>query len=142
MSLITEFHGWLTIRYTFENSEEALLLEEKKLPFLIKELEEQIESEYFAHTKLTVCKLIDEYHLSVSGFSWYYDECSRVIELFKIIAKKAVGTYGLLYVNTEEENEFKIYRVCRGEVTQHRDSLLSPLIPVVEDIAAESTAHY
>lgn len=31
------------------------------------------------------------------------------------------------------ENEFQVYSISRGKLHEHRDSFLSPFIPVVED---------
>ena len=59
-----------------------------------------------------------------------------VLDLYQWLADESTTNYGLLYVNDGEsahENEFRIYRLCRGQVTEHADNLLSPIIPTVED---------
>ena len=59
-----------------------------------------------------------------------------VLDLYQWLANESATNYGLLYVNDAEsahDNEFRIYRLCRGQVTEHADKLLSPIIPTVED---------
>jgi len=46
-------------------------------------------------------------------------------------------SYGLLYVHNDEDrdrsNEFVVYRLAQGAITQFPDSLLSPFVPTVDD---------
>ena len=52
-----------------------------------------------------------------------------VIELFKWIGKVAPGSYGILYVYDAEDenyhNEFRVWRLCRGELKEYDDPFLS-----------------
>ncbi|KRF32213.1 hypothetical protein ASG93_04815 [Paenibacillus sp. Soil787] len=51
------------------------------------------------------------------------------------------GSYGLLYVHNDEDfkgeddnsNNFIVWKLARGKLTQEKDNYLSPYIPVVED---------
>lgn len=49
----------------------------------------------------------------------------------------APGSYGLLHLRDDEEpahdNEVRVLRLARGNVTQHTELLLSPCIPTLED---------
>jgi hypothetical protein len=62
---------------------------------------------------------------------------TQVIEFFARIGQIAPGSFGLLYVWDDEDsdhaNEFRIFRLVRGGVTEHAASLLSPVVPTVED---------
>lgn len=59
------------------------------------------------------------------------------IQLLRDIGRAAPGSYGLLYTLDDEhpvhDNEFRVYRSARGEVTEHADPFLSPAIPTIED---------
>ena len=52
-------------------------------------------------------------------------------------SRKAIGSYGLLYVMNDEakieNNSFVIYKLARGRIERVVDNLLSPFIPTVED---------
>src|SRR5215467_2984439 len=54
------------------------------------------------------------------------------------------GSYGLLYVWDDESNqhpnEFRVFKLARGRVTEHSDVLLSPVIPALEDVWRDETA--
>jgi hypothetical protein len=59
-----------------------------------------------------------------------------VIDLFKWIAAELPHSYGLLYAHDDEalgqENEFRVWRLARGEIEERPDPFLSPYIPTVE----------
>ncbi|MGV3723616.1 MAG: Imm7 family immunity protein [Actinomycetota bacterium] len=59
-----------------------------------------------------------------------------IFGLFPWLAKRAPGSYGLLYVWDEEDpthhNNFQVWRLRRGEVEQQLDPFLSPCQPVIE----------
>ena len=62
---------------------------------------------------------------------------SDILNIYYLIAKKAVGSYGLLYVHDDEakddSNNFVVYKLARGKVDRIADTFLSPFIPTVED---------
>jgi hypothetical protein len=56
----------------------------------------------------------------------------------KEIARIAPGSYGLIYIRDDEDpsgrvNEFRVLVISRGNVAEHKDPFLSPVIPVIED---------
>jgi hypothetical protein len=57
-------------------------------------------------------------------------------ELFRWVGEQYPLSYGLLYVHDDEDptrsNEFVVYRLAHGAVTEFADSLLSPFVPTVE----------
>ena len=58
------------------------------------------------------------------------------LDLFHWLAKEFPAAHGLLYIHDAEsafDNEYRIWRLCRGAMSEHADTLLSPLIPTVED---------
>ncbi len=63
-----------------------------------------------------------------------------VVDLFRWMASELPYSYGLLYVHDDEDihrgaerdNEFRVWRLARGEFGEFADSFLSPYIPTVE----------
>ncbi len=59
-----------------------------------------------------------------------------LMELFKTIGEKAPGSFGLLYVRLSEDpvywNKYKVFRLAKGVLTEHEDTLLSPCSPIIE----------
>ena len=62
-----------------------------------------------------------------------------VLNLYKQVGILALGSYGLLYLRLPEDekinNEFLVYRLAKGVLTEHRDTLLSPCVPTIENIS-------
>jgi hypothetical protein len=52
------------------------------------------------------------------------------------VARELPDSYGLLYVrdddHTEFDNEFRVWRMARGDFSERADPFLSPVIPTVE----------
>jgi hypothetical protein len=129
-----EFHGWATIRYHTHDTDGKLQDECWKV------IEEHIPS-------LPVPKMVhlQRYNgcdsLHIAG-QHNHKGSAYVIELFKWIAKIAPGSYGILYVQDAEDekyhNEFRVWRLCRGELKEYDDPFLSPYVPIVEDEYDES----
>jgi len=63
----------------------------------------------------------------------YFDE---LLTLYKKIGEIAKGSFGLLYVrlceDPEDWNQYKVFRMAKGVVTEHEDALLSPCRPTIE----------
>ena len=127
---MVEMHGWVTIRDTYkvvdtDNTEKVtkiLELEFKTINYLNPEIK-WINGE---------CCL----QLSLYSNHWN-EECDEMLKIYRIIADKAEGSYGLLYVYNDEDrelyNEFIIYRLVRGKIEIFNDKLLSPYVPIIED---------
>ena len=127
---MVEMHGWVTIRDTYkvvdtDNTEKVtkiLELEFKTIDYLNPEIK-WINGE---------CCL----QLSLYSNHWN-EECDEMLKIYRIIADKAEGSYGLLYVYNDEDrefyNEFIIYRLVRGKIEIFNDKLLSPFVPIIED---------
>lgn len=68
---------------------------------------------------------------------------TAILGIFERVGQIAPGSYGLLYVRDDESNqypnEFRVFRLARGQVTEHPDVLLSPVIPSVEDAWPDET---
>ncbi|HEX4797439.1 MAG TPA: Imm7 family immunity protein [Humisphaera sp.] len=59
-----------------------------------------------------------------------------VIELFRWVAAELPASYGLLYIHDDEaagqDNEFRVWRLARGNLSEMADPFLSPYFPTVE----------
>ncbi|MEU7861826.1 Imm7 family immunity protein [Nonomuraea sp. NPDC049141] len=127
-----EYHGWVTIRETagVEDDYDSLL-------------ERQVEEIRAYLAQIPDYGLIDLRWLNgipslhVAGHpnhdsGW----ADTLLDLFQRIGRLAPGSYGLLHLWDDEgthPNEFRVYRLVRGQLSEHTDSLLSPAIPTLED---------
>ena len=80
----------------------------------------------------------DLHVLSIAGHKNHRYE--PVIDLFDWLAANGPGSYGLLYVQDDEdfkrgsyENEFRAWKLARGVLEEQSDPFLSPCIPIIED---------
>ena len=133
---MVELHGWITFRETSAaswNEEE------------------------------NICSLVEKIRDEIAGLSWFKPEvkaqngvwfaeftifCNRitpevneVFELYKKIGQIAEGSYGLIYLYDDEDvhgkaNQFQVFLLARGKVTEKKDVFLSPIIPTIEDADA------
>jgi len=59
-----------------------------------------------------------------------------ILSIYRQIGVIAPGSYGLLYIrepeSPESHNQFKVFRLAKGVLTSHDDTLLSPCIPNIE----------
>lgn len=128
-----EFHGWATIRETFEEEDAG------NLELVFKNIQNFILELGWSAGLLKVYPANGTHHLAVGGFLNHKSfEAGEIIELFQFIADQAPGSYGLLYTRDDEDiegydNEFKVYVLARGTLRRQEDVWLSPFVPVVED---------
>jgi hypothetical protein len=79
------------------------------------------------------------YFFSIVGSTNHAEPVERnLLGLLHIIADSTPGSYGLIYIQDDENtegfgNEFQVLRVVRGKVERLKDNYLSPCIPVIED---------
>ncbi|WP_020668965.1 Imm7 family immunity protein [Amycolatopsis nigrescens] len=127
-----EYHGWVTISETpGVDADDALL--HRAVERVRRKLAE-----------------LGDYHLQdlrwmngrpalhLAGFvnhrgSWG----GRILDLYGQVARLAPGSYGLLYVHDDEDafhgDDFRVYRMARGQVTEHTDPFLTPVSQATED---------
>ncbi|MFD1938407.1 Imm7 family immunity protein [Nonomuraea mangrovi] len=127
-----EYHGWVTIRETAgaEDGQDGLL--ERRLAEIRACLAE-----------LGDYGLVDLRFMNGTPFLHVAGQPNHdggwgaaVIGLFERVGRIAPGSYGLLHVWDDEgahPNGFRVFRLVRGEVSEHADALLSPVVPTVED---------
>ncbi len=133
---MVELHGWATIREFFTLQDDD---SDEKIEQIIGELGDTISRIHWGNGLLDLRAVNGEYFLTVNIFTNHRDDrVGDALRLFQHIAKVAPGSYGLLYLNDDEdqsghENEFLVYLLAKGTLTEHKDQLLSPLIPTVEE---------
>lgn len=65
----------------------------------------------------------------------FFDDLLLVVQL---LAVRAPGSYGTVHCHDDDlthpyKNEFRVFVVARGRVTEQADPFLSPVVPTVED---------
>lgn len=130
---MVEVHGWITLRETYkavddENMEKVIVSVEKEIRKLARPLI-QIKVNNGAH--------FVEFSLYTNHMS---GDVKDLLDIFKNVGRLAEGSYGLLYIHNDEDEDgqregFMVHRLARGRVNVFRDEFLSPLIPTVEDDA-------
>ncbi len=131
-----EFHGWAVVRYHAHDTDDVL--------------QEQCWRALEQRTRLVDTNIVrmQSYNGcdSLLVFGQYNHRSEDVIELFRWVGANAPGSYGILYVRDDEDisdaedhtNEFRVWRLCRGNLTEQADPFLSPFVPTVEDSYDES----
>ncbi|MGG4394589.1 Imm7 family immunity protein [Paenibacillus thiaminolyticus] len=128
-----EYHGWASIRESssFEDDEEKYIL-------IVKEIKKYIDEIRWPSGVLDLRAVNGDYQLWVAGLNNHKPVGKHnPIEVLRKVGELAPGSYGVLYIRDSDDveffNEFKVYTLIRGEVTEHEDPFLSPFIPKIED---------
>lgn len=137
MSVITEIHGWINIKYTYENSEKADDLSNLYIPEILVKIEKQIQELNFSSAEVRLIKNYGENFITVCGFSWHVSDFLDCLTLYKYVAEISKGSYGILYSINHDENNIRVFVMKKGILTEHEDNFLSPFIPKVEDFYSE-----
>ena len=128
---MVEMHGWITIRETYEVTDDA-----NNIDAIVDDINRDLDE--LGYPDLKPKWINGECFLQCSVFTNHWGEHNQdILNIYYLIAKKAVGSYGLLYVHDDESetdsNVFVVYKLARGKVERTVDTLLSPYIPTVED---------
>ena len=128
-----EYHGWATIRECASLEED-----EYKYGLVIQHLREYVKELNWPTGVLDLRAVNGDFQLWIAGLDNHkplskYDPA----EVMKKIGEIAQGSYGVLYVRDSDDaesfNQFKVYTLIRGKVTENDDPFLSPFIPTLED---------
>ncbi|TXK84669.1 Imm7 family immunity protein [Paenibacillus sp. N3.4] len=128
-----EYHGWATIQEA-----SYFIEEEEHIDEIIEEIKEYIHELNWRQGDLQIRAVNGEFHLLVSGFSNHNYEEPYLLNLYRFIASKAPGSYGLLYIRdgtdvNGKNNIFRVIVLARGNISEQSDPFLSPCVPVIED---------
>jgi hypothetical protein len=134
-----EFHGWINI-VASEPEQGGLAEDEAAIAALagrLREAQEQVDG-WFDVRQTFNGQIVVVAH----GLRNHRQEGPR--ELFRWIGGRYPWSYGVLYVRDDEDpdhgNEFAVYRLARGVLTEHADAILSPAVPTVEPSSEEIEA--
>ncbi|MFH9725398.1 Imm7 family immunity protein [Streptomyces sp. NPDC017254] len=123
-----EYHGWLTVHESAADDDPA------RLAAIVEDLRHRIDAIDSPYL-LDLRWMNGEAFLHVGGFSNHASP--EIPDLFDHVGAVAPGSYGLLHVRDDEapghENEVRVLRMARGQVTRHTEWLLSPCVPTLED---------
>jgi hypothetical protein len=129
-----EFHGWITVRVAEDDEEDlsqTAVREEAAMEVVRRIIADEDDNVSFFDLRRTSNSLIV---LSTHGLRNH--RYQPVIDLFRQVAERLPDSYGLLYVYDDErrphDNEFRVWRLASGELTEHADPFLSPYVPTVE----------
>lgn len=135
------FHGWAVVRLKTSTSAS---LDERECDREVERKLSQDFRERFAGDDYCQWQLTPQNNLMFCGQHNHRDD--RFLQIFRWLAHHAPGSYGLLYAWDPEgfeieengsiryaDNEYRVFRLCRGEIKEFDDSLLSPCYPTVED---------
>jgi hypothetical protein len=130
---VFEFHGWATIRVPDPdiNTDRRRELEAIAVARLREAIARADDRFSLFDVRQTGNELIVLYAHGLRNHRF-----RPVIELFRWVASELPDSYGLLYVHDDEadgqDNEFRVWRLARGEFAELADPFLSPYIPTVE----------
>ncbi|SEB20862.1 Imm7 family immunity protein [Paenibacillus sp. 276b] len=128
-----EYHGWATIRESASFEED-----EDQYELVIQQLKEYVQELEWPSGVLDLRAVNGDFQLWIAGLNNHkpvskYDPT----EVLKKVGEIAPGSYGVLYVRDSDDlefsNQFKVYSLIRGGITEHHDTFLSPFIPKLED---------
>jgi hypothetical protein len=127
-----EYHGWVSVSDSPGESDTS------KLNFLIEDIKSFIGSIKDREGFIELHVANGACHIAVSGMlNRFSDEVKNIFDLYKFISRKACGSYGVLYTRDSDddlrENEFVVFVLAKGRLTEKKDVLLSPCNPVIED---------
>lgn len=127
-----EYHGWVTVQATASGDDDAALLER---------LVDRVHRAIRDAGDVDLVDLRWSAGMPMLHFAGFDKHGGRLapdlLELFTRAGELAPGSYGLLYMwddqDPEHDNEFRVYRMARGQVTEREDPHLTPVAPTVLD---------
>jgi hypothetical protein len=136
--LVIEWHGWATIRPSATNED----LSDEVIAATIAEVRSLVDSASGIHNEVVDLRNANGmWHVWLAGC---HNHVASVTPLFAAIASAALGSYGLLYVHDDENEQaaegWEVWVMKRGTVVAAADPFLSPFHPAVEDYFRESDA--
>ena len=128
---MVEIHGWITIRETYEATDED------NFEMILKQVNDELET--LNYCNLNIKRINGECFIELLSCTNHMSlDVMELLSFFEIVGKVAKGSYGLLYMHNNEDednyNSFMVYRLARGKVKIYQDDLLSPVVPTIEDI--------
>jgi immunity protein 7 of polymorphic toxin system len=133
-----EVHGWATIWFTPENRDREN--EQALQETAVERVETYVRELGWGHNPWVGFRRVNgQAHVRADGITTHSANVREpLLDVFRYIAQVAPGSYGLVYLRDDEEDpgheqEFRVYVLARGELTEQADPFLTPFQPVVED---------
>jgi hypothetical protein len=133
---VLEYHGWVTIQATATGYHEPALLDR-----IVERVRRAVRD--FAGLDLVDLRWVNGLPVLHFGGADKHGAtmAPELLDLFTRIGELAPGSYGLLHVWDDQDllhdNEFRVHRMARGQVTENADTLLSPIAPTIVDACPE-----
>lgn len=131
-----QFHGWITLVPSID-TDDYDMSDEIEIAQKVKEFIKKITNDW-GNSLLKLHTVNAHFYVIIAGCTNHRrEEIDDVFELFKYVGKIASGSYGLLYIRDNEDqngfdNEFQVFALRKGLLTQHKDKILSPCIPIID----------
>lgn len=125
-----ELYGWLSVRETYENEE---LFTQNIIGEITKNVQSIIENNKciklrYANGTPFINTLFCSNHRT--------NKTDEIIETYKRISETASGSYGIIYLQDDEDKEhfngFQIFVFKKGSCNYYTDTNFSPCIPTIE----------
>lgn len=132
-----EFQGWATIKESYDEAGECEQELDKIYVEICKKVK-KINSRNEENRILQVSWMNGTLRLfTIGADNRMTDRWRDVYKLFKYIANRAMGSYGILSCwdlsdENGQENEIQNYVLKRGTLMKQKDTLLSPCVPEIE----------
>lgn len=126
-----QYHGWAVLSISVDD--ESNHIEDSKMLLQVQNYISKLKD----NIDIIEVKAINgQYHFLMTGFANHKIISEyNPINIFRHIGILASGSYGILYVYDDEDleyfNEFRVYVLTRGDISEKSDTYLSPLIPTV-----------
>jgi hypothetical protein len=130
---MVNYHGWIKIAYSTDGENE-----DKLRGNVINTISSRVR-EIDADNRILVLKVLNgDFQVTLAGYTNHWSiDVDEAIGLFELIRDLAEGSYGLLYVWNDEDdnyyNQYRVLRLARGELKWFDDPFLSPCNPVIEE---------
>lgn len=133
-----EYHGWVHLSCSTGATES----DDREESAAFSDISEAIERIAAPQRELQIRYMNGSAFVWCSGFTNHWStDIEEVLDLYRFVAHRAQGSYGLLYVRNDEDplhdNEFQVWSLAKGQLRHHVDTLLSPCIPTIEDLEVE-----
>ena len=106
---MVEIHGWITIRETYEATDE------ENFEMILKQVNDELEK--LNYCNLNIKRINGECFIELLSCTNHMSlDVMELLSFFEIVGKVAKGSYGLLYMhNNEDEDNYNSFMVCRLE---------------------------
>ena len=124
---MVEYHGWFTLRESLEEEDD-----ETRLAAIVSDVSGEISLLEEGH-RIVGMKVVNGVHMGWIGGCTNHrgPDIEEVFQLYGLIAKRATGSYGLLYIWDDEceaeGNEFRVWKLAKGVLVRSSTGIDRPV---------------